>query len=134
MMPYPVEHPDAEWRRILGPDSYRVLRQGGTEPAFGNEYWDEHRDGIYRCGGCSTGLFDAKDKFDSGTGWPSFTRPVFEGVVEERVDDTLGAARTEVVCASCGGHLGHVFDDGPPPTGLRYCMNSLSLRFEPCAA
>lgn len=131
MMPFPIEHTDEEWRRILEPDRYRVLRRGGTEPPFGNEYWDEHRDGVYRCGGCSTVLFDAGDKFDSGTGWPSFARPVSDGVIEERVDDTLGTVRTEALCATCGGHLGHIFDDGPPTTGLRYCMNSLSLAFEP---
>lgn len=130
-MPCPVEHTDEEWRSVLGPDRFRVLRGGGTEPAFGNEYWDKHIDGVYRCGGCSTPLFDSNDKFDSGTGWPSFIRPISAGLVEERVDDTLGVVRTEAVCATCGGHLGHVFDDGPQPTGLRYCMNSLSLAFEP---
>ena len=102
-MPYAVEHTDEEWRRLLGPDRYRVLRRAGTEPPFANEYWDEHRPGVYRCGGCSTPLFDARDKFDSGSGWPSFTRPVSEDVVERRVDDTLGMVRTEVLCATCGG-------------------------------
>lgn len=132
-MPYPVEHTDDEWRGMLGADRFRVLRRGGTEPSFGNEYWDEHREGVYRCGGCATALFDAVDKYDSGTGWPSFSRPVSPDVVEWRVDKTLGIVRTEAVCATCGGHLGHVFDDGPPVTGLRYCMNSLALVFDPRA-
>jgi peptide-methionine (R)-S-oxide reductase len=130
-MAYEVEHTDDEWRKLLGADRFRILRRAGTEPAFSNEYWDNHEDGLYRCGGCANLLFDSKDKFDSGTGWPSFTRPTRDEAVEEHTDRTFGMARTEVVCARCGGHLGHVFNDGPPPRGLRYCMNSGSLTFEP---
>jgi peptide-methionine (R)-S-oxide reductase len=129
-MPYEVEHTDDEWRAMLTPEAFRILRRAGTEPAFRNEYWDNHADGRYRCGGCDRLLFDSADKFDSGTGWPSFTRPIEPAAVEEETDSTFGMARTEVRCARCGSHLGHVFDDGPPPTGLRYCMNSGALKFE----
>lgn len=130
-MGYEVEHTDDEWRALLTPDRFRILRRAGTEPPFANEYWDNHRDGTYHCGGCGAPLFDSRDKFDSGTGWPSFTRPVIAGAVAARRDDSLGMVRTEVTCARCGSHLGHVFGDGPPPTGERYCMNSGSLTFEP---
>lgn len=130
-MTYEVRHTDDEWREMLTPDEFRVLRRAGTEPAFKNEYWDEHRPGTYRCRACKNLLFDSDDKFDSGTGWPSFTKPVAPSAVETHTDTTFGMKRTEVRCASCGSHLGHLFDDGPPPLGTRYCMNSLSLRFEP---
>lgn len=124
---------DAEWRERLSPEQYAVTRQGATERAFTGRYWDCHEDGVYRCVCCGEPLFDASDKFDSGTGWPSFTRPVAEGAVEGRTDTSHGMTRTEVVCGSCDAHLGHVFPDGPAPTGLRFCMNSASLDLAPRA-
>ena len=130
-MAYEVSHTDAEWREMLTPDQFRVLRRAGTEPAFANEYWDNHTAGIYQCGACSRELFDSDDKFDSGTGWPSFTRPIDPDAVEMQTDTQFGMTRTEVRCARCGSHLGHVFPDGPPPTHQRYCMNSAALTFEP---
>lgn len=130
-MAYEVTHTDAEWREMLTPEQFRVLRRAGTEPAFANEYWDNHMAGIYDCAGCGRELFDSDDKFDSGTGWPSFTRPIDEGAVETETDTQFGMTRTEVRCARCGGHLGHVFNDGPAPTHQRYCMNSGALSFEP---
>jgi peptide-methionine (R)-S-oxide reductase len=130
-VPYEVEHTDDEWRRILTPEAFRVLRRAGTEPAFHNAFWDNHADGVYHCGGCAQPLFDSNDKFDSGTGWPSFTRPISGDVTETHTDSTFGMKRTEVRCSRCGGHLGHLFDDGPPPLYTRYCMNSVSLTFEP---
>ena len=123
-----VERTDEEWRQILTPEQYAVLRQQGTEPPFTGAYVDDHTPGVYACAGCGTELFHSDDKFDSGTGWPSFTRPVLDDNVGSREDSAHGMRRIEVVCTSCGGHLGHVFPDGPGPTGLRYCINSCSLQ------
>jgi len=122
---------DEEWRRELTPEQYRILRQKGTERAFTGAYWDSKKEGVYRCAGCGAVLFDSASKFESGTGWPSFTAPADAANVAAHEDGTFGMRRTEVVCAKCGGHLGHVFDDGPQPTGLRYCINSASLELEP---
>ena len=120
---------DDEWRRELGDERYRLLRKKGTEPPFRNAYWDNHRKGKYTCGGCGNELFSSEAKYDSGTGWPSFWEPIGDSAVETGEDRSLGMVRVEVRCARCGGHLGHVFEDGPPPTKLRYCMNSGAMDF-----
>ncbi|QDV36522.1 peptide-methionine (R)-S-oxide reductase MsrB [Tautonia plasticadhaerens] len=125
-----IEKTDAEWRGELTPEQYRILRQKGTERAFTGIYWDTKAPGVYRCAGCGQELFTSDSKFDSGCGWPSFDRPLSESGVEEHEDASLGMLRTEVTCSRCGGHLGHVFPDGPPTTGLRYCINSASLRLD----
>jgi peptide-methionine (R)-S-oxide reductase len=132
-MPKKIVKSEDEWRRALTPEQYAVCRQKGTERAFTGEYWDHHAEGTYRCVACGEPLFDSATKFDSGTGWPSFYAPVAKESVENIEDTTHGMRRTEVVCGACGAHLGHVFPDGPRPTGERYCMNSASLAFEPKA-
>ncbi|WP_334141504.1 peptide-methionine (R)-S-oxide reductase MsrB [Rhabdothermincola sp.] len=120
---------DTDLRRRLTPEQYHVTQDGGTERAFTGEYWDCHDDGVYRCVVCDAPLYTSDTKYDSGTGWPSFWQPI-EGAVDTRLDTSHGMVRTEVVCASCGAHLGHVFDDGPRPTGQRFCMNSCALRLD----
>jgi peptide-methionine (R)-S-oxide reductase len=125
---FAVDHTRDQWRRILGAQRYAILREGATERAFTSPLLNEHRKGVFACAGCALPLFSSSTKFESGTGWPSFWKPLARAVVT-REDRSLMMERTEVLCARCGGHLGHVFDDGPKPTGLRYCMNGLALQF-----
>jgi peptide-methionine (R)-S-oxide reductase len=129
---FAVTHTDAEWQKLLSPDQYAVLRQEATEPAGSSPLLNEHRKGTFACAGCDLALFSSDTKFESGTGWPSFWKPL-DGAVKTKVDNSFSMQRIEVHCSRCGGHLGHVFDDGPQPTGLRYCMNGLALVFHPAA-
>ncbi|MCY1273129.1 Peptide methionine sulfoxide reductase MsrB [compost metagenome] len=130
---FAVNHTDREWRQRLSAEQYRVLREEGTEAPYTSPLNDEHRDGTFNCAGCQQPLFSSATKFDSGTGWPSFYQPLPSAVGETR-DTAFGMLRTAVHCSRCGGHLGHVFDDGPPPTGLRYCMNGVAMTFRPASA
>jgi peptide-methionine (R)-S-oxide reductase len=128
---FPTNHTDDEWHHILSPAAYDVLRNAGTERPYSSPLNDEHRAGTFTCAGCGQALFSSTAKFDSGTGWPSFYQPITEKAVVGRRDNSLGMERDEILCSGCGGHLGHVFDDGPPPTGLRFCMNGVALGFRP---
>ncbi len=130
-MNYEIQKSDDEWKRQLSPEEYRVLRRAGTERAFTGKYHDSKDDGVYVCAGCGNPLFDSNTKYDSGTGWPSYYEPIAPDAVVEYEDRSMLFVRTEVCCSKCGGHLGHVFTDGPQPTGLRYCMNSAAVRLKP---
>ncbi len=127
---FPVVKSEEEWRKQLGPERFYILRQKGTERAYSGAYWNHYEQGVYLCAADGQVLFSSAHKYDSGTGWPSFWQPAVAGAVVEQPDLSHGMIRTEVLCSRCGGHLGHVFDDGPPPTGLRYCINSAALLFE----
>ena len=122
-----IEKTDAQWQAELSPEQFRILRQKGTERAFTGAYYNEKQPGTYLCAGCGTALFSSETKYDSGSGWPSFWQPLEASAIAEHVDETYGMRRTEIVCSACGGHLGHVFPDGPKPSGLRYCINALAL-------
>ena len=129
-MPDKIKKTDEEWKKTLAPEEYKVLRQKGTEMAFTGKLLDNKKEGVYICAGCGTEIFLSDAKFDSGSGWPSFYKPVSKDRLEEKTDRSLFMSRTEILCERCGGHLGHVFNDGPEPTGLRYCVNSAALRFK----